>query len=141
MRSKQKDLVPSKINDIELGWLAGLWEGEGTFGYNGSTQRASLEMCDRDIVEKQKALIERTFNIKSIKLIVKNPKKLTHHDTYRIDLAGPSARALMRLVVPLMGSRRREQIWRALNEVPEKKIGVTILDLVKAPIKGLHESY
>ena len=130
---KQKDLVPvTEIDDIELGWLAGLWEGEGHFSYD-RTQQAHLRMSDKDIVLKQKSLIERTFGIKPITLLHTIPREQNYQEMWGIQTYGPTARALMRLILPLMGHRRRQQIWRALNEVPNKKVDARIIDLVKVP--------
>jgi hypothetical protein len=132
MVQKQKDFVPNEIDDIELGWLAGLWEGEGHFSYDRS-QQAHIRMTDRDVILKQKALIERTFRIKPIHLLCTHSGRDKEQDLYGIQTYGATARAIMRLLLPLMGHRRREQIWRALNEIPSMKVSARIIDLVKVP--------
>jgi len=40
------------ISSIEIAWVAGILEGEGSFSRSHRTVRISLEMCDRDIVER-----------------------------------------------------------------------------------------
>lgn len=117
---KQEDLIPSYIDDIELGWLAGLWEGEGHFGYD-RTQLAHIRMTDQDTILKCKALLERVLNIEPITLLYQNGRK-NEQETYGIQTYGATARAIMRLLLPLMGRRRRSQIWQSLNEFRPKKI-------------------
>lgn len=132
MVKKQDDLIPGYIDDIELGWLAGLWEGEGHFGYD-RTQLAHIRMTDRDVILKQKALIERTFNLeKPINLLIQQPRP-NEQETYGIQTYGAIARGIMRLLLPLMGKRRRGQIWRSLNEVRPIKLS-------KEVIRKIHES-
>jgi hypothetical protein len=125
--NRQRDLVLGYIDEISLGWLAGIWEGEGHFGYD-RTQLAHIRMTDLDVILKVKALIEITFGLpKPITLLENNPKKVNEQITYGIQTYGATARAIMRLVLPLMGKRRRAQIWRSLNEYRPPKI-----DLIKA---------
>ncbi len=127
MVDKQEDIIPGYIDDIDLGWLAGLWEGEGHFGYD-RTQLAHIRMTDEDTILKCKALIERTLNLtKPINLLIQNPGRKNEQDTYGIQTYGAIARAIMRLVLPLMGRRRRAQIWRSLNEHRPKKIPASVL--------------
>lgn len=127
MTNKQKDLVPGPIDDIELGWLAGLLEGEGHFGYD-RTQLCHVRMTDIDTIIKLKTLIERVFALaKPITLLTQNPGRRREQDTYGIQTYGATARGIMRLVVPLMGQRRRQQIWRSLNEFRPRKLDVSRL--------------
>lgn len=121
MVDKQKDLEIGPITDLELGWLAGLWEGEGHFGYD-RTQLAHLRMNDLDVITKMKSLIERVLELpKPITLLVAKPKP-NENQTYGIQTYGATARAIMRLLLPLMGDRRRAQIWRSLNGYRPKMI-------------------
>lgn len=122
MVKKQTDIIPSYIDDIELGWLAGLLEGEGHFGYD-RTQLVHIRMTDQDTIIKVKSLIERILNLeKPITLLISNPTRGNEQETYGIQTYGATARAIMRLVLPLMGKRRRAQIWRSLNEFRPRKM-------------------
>ena len=126
MVEKQIDLTAGYIDDIELGWLAGLLEGEGHFGYD-RTQLCHIRMTDYDTIVRCKSLIERVFNLsKPITLLTQNGRK-NGLPTYGIQTYGATARGIMRLVLPLMGKRRRAQIWRSLNEYRPKKIPAVVL--------------
>lgn len=126
----QEDLVPGYIDDIELGWLAGLWEGEGHFGYD-RTQLAHIRMTDKDTILKCKGLIERVFTIQEITLLYTQGKK-NEQETHGIQTYGATARGIMRLLLPLMGKRRRIQIWQSLNCFRPKKLDVkAIVELVR----------
>lgn len=128
MVEKQTDIIPGYIDDIELGWLAGLLEGEGHFGYD-RTQLVHIRMTDEDTILRVKSLIERILNLsKPINLLIQNPGRKNEQDTYGIQTYGATARAVMRLVLPLMGKRRRSQIWRSLNEFRPKKLPANFLE-------------
>lgn len=116
---KQEDLDIGPITDLELGWLAGLWEGEGHFGYD-RTQLAHLRTTDYDVIIRMKLLIERVLKLqKPINLLSQEPIK-GDKTLYGIQTYGAIARAIMKLLLPHMGSRRRGQIWRSLNEYRPK---------------------
>lgn len=127
MIKKQDDVILGHIHDIELGWLAGLWEGEGHFGYD-RTQLAHIRMTDKDTILRCKALIERVLNLsKPIHLLIQNPGRKNEQDTYGIQTYGATARGIMKLVLPLMGKRRRGQIWRSLNEFRPRKLPIEVI--------------
>ena len=121
MVDKQKDLEIGHITDLELGWLAGLWEGEGHFGYD-RTQLAHLRMIDLDVIMKMKALTERVLNLPKPITLLHHTVRKDEQQTYGIQTYGAVARAIMRLLLPLMGDRRRAQIWRSLNGYRPKMI-------------------
>ena len=82
------------MKERDLAWLAGLLEGEGSFlkapPSNPNCPRISLEMTDKDIVERAAALMEG----KAVKReTLKNP---LWKSTYRVIIKGSRAVALMR---------------------------------------------
>jgi hypothetical protein len=99
------------INEIDLHWLAGLLEGEGSFlagePSNPNAPRISIAMTDYDVIKRAADLL----GIKSI---------YTRHGTgnwqtsYQFHLKGTRAVSVMRQLRPLMGTRRQKQIDRAL---------------------------
>lgn len=121
MVEKQVDLVPGEISELELGWLAGLWEGEGHFGYD-RTQLAHIRMTDKDVILKTKAMIERVFGLDPITFLEQQSNRKNEQSLFGIQTYGATARGIMRLLLPLMGNRRRAQIWRSLNEFRPKKL-------------------
>jgi hypothetical protein len=120
--NRQDELEIGPISDLELGWLAGLWEGEGHFGYD-RTQLAHLRMTDLDTIQKMKQLIECVLKLpKPITLLYQYSGRKNEQETFGIQTYGATARAIMRLLLPLMGNRRRAQIWRSLNGYRPKLI-------------------
>jgi hypothetical protein len=119
------------LNDFELGWLAGLLEGEGGFQYGGGSQTVRLEMSDEDIVLKAAALVYKLTNHQpTIRYQDRGNKK--HSPTYIFSISGAVAQQVMRAIVPHMGFRRRQRIWQVLNKfAPDKTIkAADILKLV-----------
>src|SRR6266705_5064871 len=95
-----------------LAWLAGILEGEGTFGTSRNSPSIKLEMCDKDIVQK----VAHIFNTKFF-LIKRN--KIIHptwSDSYRVAIYGDSAYKWMKLLLPWMGKRRSKKIKQILNK-------------------------
>ena len=107
------------ISTTEIHWLAGLLEGEATFGmwkYNGRGQSAflSLKMTDRDIVERAARLLET-------RSILTDKKQQEHHkQAYSTRSHGIKAIGWMMTLYPLLGDRRRARIreivasWRQI---------------------------
>jgi hypothetical protein len=99
------------ISKLDLHWLAGLLEGEGSFmpgePSNPNAPRISLAMTDFDIVRRAADL----FGIKSISTRAGKPGWQT---SYSFHLKGRRAIVMMQQLYPLMGARRKTQIERAL---------------------------
>src|SRR5215510_4031952 len=105
------------ITTHEIAWLAGLLEGEGSFGHktarkNGTpyiTARVSLEMCDIDIVTRARKILDAPA-------VYARPARKAHgNDTYRIDISGSKAIAVMMTILPFMGERRRTRILACID--------------------------
>jgi hypothetical protein len=101
------------LTDYELGWLVGILEGEGYFGYTG-TQRVKVKMCDKDSILRLNALYTKIFGVE-FHISQECPQKDYHNETYGIYLHGTNARYIMKSIVRHMSYRRRQQIYRALN--------------------------
>lgn len=121
---QQPDIRIKRPSDFGLGWLVGLLEGEGHFSYSG-TQQLVLGMTDEDIVLKYKAFIEDILQTdKPLHLIVTHTGRSADLTMFTIRLYGANARAIMRLVVPYMGQRRRAKIWQTINGFAGRKLDV-----------------
>ena len=118
------------ITDFELGWLVGLLEGEGYFGYGSRTRVVEVTMTDEDAVNRVALLFEkitgREFNITR-----RNEERRNRKQPYRVLASGDAAITIMRLVVKHMSVRRRKRIWQALNGFTPTKLNVNIVDLTK----------
>jgi len=111
------------LTEIEVAWLAGLLEGEGSFHFtmtgNTPALRIQLAMTDRDIVER----VAKIFSITITTLSCKDkPNNLgSVKDYYRIYICGAKARAVMRAIQPFMGKRRTEEINKQLTAWETRK--------------------
>jgi hypothetical protein len=99
------------VKRTDLAWLAGLWEGEGTFMTGPPSRHHKpvmlLRMTDRDVVEQAAKLMDRT--VSEIRRAQKHYKRV-----YGISLRGKFAVIWMIKLRSRMGKRRRSQIDRAL---------------------------
>lgn len=98
---------------LDLMWLAGLLEGEGSFLKGPPSQphrpRISLQMTDKDVVEKAASLMKVGHKVRPNDR--RNPK---WKPIYQAVLSGKRAVHLMKSLKPYMGTRRRQQIDEAV---------------------------
>jgi hypothetical protein len=91
----------------DLIWLAGLLEGEGAFDISKNIYpRVRVGMTDRDTIERAADLMRRTARLQ----LNPAPKSPTWH----AEVTGRDAADLMRELLPFMGTRRSQQIAKAL---------------------------
>jgi len=125
------------ISEVDLGWLAGILEGEGCFAINSYTPIVQIEMTDEDVVHRVASVMERVIG-RPVKVYCGNGSRLiatNRQETYAIKLCGDSARIVMSLIVRLMGKRRRQKIWQVLNghkpkPIPMKQVKDLISNIV-----------
>lgn len=103
----------------QLYWLAGLLEGEGSFlaPMPSAPNRpiVRLMMTDEDVVARAAALLDCKYH--RIKI-----KREGAKDAFNIALRGYRAYLLMQALYPLMSTRRKAQIDRALASYAPKRI-------------------
>lgn len=100
------------MEEQNLYWLAGLLEGEGSF-LKGSPSRPHepavvLNMTDEDVVARVAAMFDQKYYKR------RGRPDLGWKPSYIFRLRGSRAVDLMRILLPLMGHRRQEQIQAAL---------------------------
>lgn len=112
----------------ELTWIAGLLEGEGSFGIRNNRSKRwtpviQIKMTDKDVIDKLGELINRKtrgpYNYSS-------NFTTSRKDVYMMDLVGPPAIKLMLALLPHMGERRAGKIREVVeyyNEDPPKGRG------------------
>lgn len=109
--------LPHEVSDQDLHWLAGLLEGEGSFfpGPPSAPRRPVLQvsMTDEDIVARAGAMFGRKISR------WQSPNR-QWQPTYFLRVTGAKAVAWMTALRPLVGSRRRMQIDRALASYEPK---------------------
>ena len=99
------------ISECDLCWLAGLFEGEGSFlaGPPSAPRSPALQvsMTDRDVVERAGALL-------GVAVMVVPSRRDGWRTAYSVRVRGSRAVPWMERLRPLMGKRRQEQIARAV---------------------------
>lgn len=102
------------MTDTELGRLAGLLEGEGSFmaGPPSAPNRTRLAMTttDYDVAERAAAPLGGGPPTSHSR-----PKQPHHKQAYDVRVRGALGRAWMDRLLPLMSTRRQAQIERALQ--------------------------
>ena len=108
-------------NSAEILWLAGLWEGEGSFLITGKrykSPRMQLKMCDKDVICRAADLMGYTGKIYSYQ-----PEPKGWSRNYMLVLEGSDAVIWMLRLLPFMGKRRTRQIWATLTAYGKKPPG------------------
>ena len=107
--SRLAELPP--IDAPDLHWLAGLLEGEGSFlaGPPSAPRSPAVQvsMTDRDIIARAGVLL-------GVAVTVSLSRRDGWNDAYGVRVRGARAVLWMERLRPLMGTRRRQQIDRAV---------------------------
>lgn len=91
----------------DIAWLAGLLEGEATFGYFSNCPRVVVSMIDKDVIE----CAAKMMNSYSI-----GEKLLSNqHKQFVATAYGDRAVAIMKAILPYMGKRRSKRIKQILK--------------------------
>lgn len=98
-----------KLRDII--WLAGLLEGEGSFGFYNGGPVIQLKMTDLDIVERAHKALGCTSKVMTI-----NMPDPEHSTAYKAVAQGSLAIGWMFTLYSLMGNRRKEQIKEVISQ-------------------------
>lgn len=105
------DIHPSD-DSRSIAWLAGLLEGEGTFSGHAGYPRVSVQMCDRDVLERARDVM-RSPNV-WLKGRSEYARLRGWSRTYATAATGLRGAELMVKLRPLMGERRQREIDQAL---------------------------
>lgn len=102
---------PWDAEEVDVAWLAGLLEGEGTF-FPGppSNPRApvtAVVMVDHDV-------IFRVAHLMGVSAVTVAPRKAEWSTAYAVRVRGARAVAWMNRLLPMLGLRRQAQVRRAL---------------------------
>jgi hypothetical protein len=102
--------------EARIAWLAGILEGEGsfvsmTFG-RYSYPRVQMTMCDRYVLERAMTLMSgsRIYSVTDTRAAERG-----WSDAWIVTVNGRAAAAVMKAVLPWMGSRRTRAIDRSLS--------------------------
>lgn len=133
------------MTEVELAWLAGLLEGEGSFLRGPpsapNTPVAKVQMTDRDVIARVAALFEVGY--------VNESQHEEYKTAYQTMLRGERAVELMKRLRPFMGARRQGQIDEVLASYSPKRPNLdeaTVREIRQRlangePVKRLSEHY
>ena len=113
-------------------WLAGLLEGEGNFRLDKNCPRITLNMTDKDVVEKVHNIFGGNFYIQD-----KSKYKSNWNICYSLTINGERAIGIMLSIYTLMGQRRKTKIkeivgkWKTLPAPVNQKITSRIADFIR----------
>jgi len=98
------------MRDLEVAWLAGLYEGEGSCNItSGRAIRIEIAMTDEDIINR----IHSLTGVGSVKTAPK--RKANYKQVYRWSIGGIAAVNLLQQMMPWLGDRRRIHAENAIN--------------------------
>lgn len=108
------------ISDAEVGWLAGLLEGEGSFlmdrchvgGREYRYPKIVVSMTDRDVIEHA----ARLLGDNKVYPLPPSKQPESRKPAFRAHVSGWKAAELMRQIYPWLGQRRRTRIDAILSE-------------------------
>jgi len=101
------------ISVKNIGWVAGLLEGEGTFQFTG-TPTISINSTDLDTIRRLRSIVGCKNEI-SISNPKKRPGRHNHSILYRLSFGSSLAVQWMMTIYSLMSIRRKEQIQAQLR--------------------------
>lgn len=115
-----------RLSELELAWLAGLLEGEGSFVLappsDPTRPRISLQMTDEDVVRRVATMFKLTY-VQSRRY----EKKVNWKQSFCVILRGQRAVSLMKRLYPYMGERRKKRITEIISSYKERPAAVAKL--------------
>lgn len=107
------------ISNLDLAWLAGLLEGEGSFLFASPSSYSaavgvSLQMSDEDVVARASALMGAAYR----RWV--SPRNPAWKPVFITNVRGRRAVCVMEMVLPFMGKRRSERIHLVLASIEHK---------------------
>jgi len=96
----------------ELAWVAGLLEGEGSFGWGRTTPTIQLSSTDKDVVIKAADIL----GVQMWNYVARPKGKSTYKPVYACKVFGSRAVMWMMTLFVLMGKRRRGKIKEVITK-------------------------
>lgn len=114
---------------LNIAWIAGIMEGEGTFGItNSNSPFWAIQMTDKDVIDK----IQMTTHSRLYGPYGRNNRPSHHKPIYRVSLYGNPAISWMMTVYWFMGERRKNKIkfiiekWKSCRSISQWKKNTTL---------------
>ena len=105
--------------EFERHWLAGLLEGEASFGLNSAAKYSvspivELNTVDHDVILRAQRIYHERYGV-SVKVHIRPPRQDGYQPQFHLAIFGPAAHAVIADIEPLLGQRRRERIAELLG--------------------------
>lgn len=120
--------------DVDIAWLAGLFEGEGTVAVNGRSLTVRIGMTDSDVVA-------RAAEIMQAKVYARDPARKNYKKVWTAQIKGAVAAGVIMTLYPWLGVRRRAQATSALAAWREQGHGVIAGPIADAMIAYRRAGY
>jgi len=98
-------------SELEIAWAAGIIEGEGCVTLHSEHPYLTVDMTDRDVIEKL-VIIFPTATFRGPYFHKSKPQ---HKPRFRFDAFGTKALPILREIYPYMLSRRKARIDEVLK--------------------------
>ena len=99
----------------EIAWVAGLIEGEGSFGINNNSPKLAIAMTDLDVLEKARDILDKTKKISTHEEPSISKDGCVRKTRYTLTLTGGIAIQWMMTIYPMMGLRRKTRIHEMIH--------------------------
>jgi len=105
----------------EIYWIAGLLEGEGCFYSNSPYSCAiTIQITDKDVIYKIASILGGTGNVREPD--ISKSTGFNKKQVYSYSIFGILAVDWMRLILPIMGERRKTKILELLSNFDNRPI-------------------
>jgi hypothetical protein len=119
IKHKRFHMLAEDAEPFDRHWLAGLLEGEASFGLNPTAKYTvsplvELNTVDHDVILRVQRIFRERYGA-AVNVHVRPPRRVGYQLQYHLALLGDAARAVIADVEPLMGERRRVRIAELLG--------------------------
>lgn len=117
------------IKTLDIAWLAGLLEGEGSFGITNGSPWIQFQSTDKDVVQRAALILSFEFRDNQYK-----PRGPAYYKpVWGLSLHGIRAIAWMMTLFVLLGERRQSKVrevieaWKASKAMPRASRGTRLM--------------
>lgn len=126
IKHKTYVVTPDGADEFDRHWLAGLLEGEASFGLHPTSKRSvtpvvELNSVDRDVILRVQRIYHERYGV-AVNIHLRPPRQEGYQPQHHLACFGPAARAVMADLEPLMGGRRRERIAGLLGPAVQQRL-------------------
>ena len=117
------------IRTLDIAWIAGLLEGEGSFSILKGSPIVQMQSTDRDVIERAAGILGIKFHDTPCK-----PRGPDYYKpVWKIALSGTRAIAWMMTIYQFLGERRQEKVrgiieqWKSAKSTPRGWRGTRLM--------------